>query len=129
VLKGWVWEGHVHFGRSAVKGAYHLEDGLPAKGVRPGPHDIRLTNTKSETSFGVTIDRGTNMGWESKLHLRWADGQPLIAQLPNDELADVSLAGPPFAELRYAKVFRSERDSEPRAGLASAELPATVPGT
>jgi sulfate transport system ATP-binding protein len=128
VLTGWVWEGHVHFGRSAVKGAYHLEDGLPAKAyVRP--HDIRLTNTESETSFGVTVDRRTNMGWESKLHLRLADGQILIAQLPNDELAEVSLARLVFAELRYAKVFRSDGEGEPRADLSTAEFPAAVPGT
>src|SRR6266540_2454024 len=127
VLTGWVWEGHVHFGRSAVKGAYHLEDGLPAKAyVRP--HDVRLTNTESDTSFGVTVDRRTNMGWESKLHLRMTDWQVLVAQLPNDELADVSFARPLFAELRYAKVFRSDGDGETPEDLGSAEFPATVPG-
>jgi len=106
VLNGWVWEGHVHFGRSAVKGAYHLEDGLAARAyVRP--HDIRLTNEETETSFGVTVERRTNMGWESKLHLRLADGQVLIAQLPNEELTHVSFARPVFADLRHAKVFSS----------------------
>ncbi len=128
VLTGWVWEGHVHFGRSAVKGAYHLEDGLPAKAyVRP--HDVRLTNTEGEMSFGVSIDRRTNMGWQSKLHLRLADGQVLVAQLPNDELADVSFARPLFAELRYAKVFRSDGDDGAQGDLGSTEFPATVPGT
>ncbi len=66
------------------------------------------------------------MGWESKLHLRLADGQVLVAQLPNDELADVSFARPLFAELRYAKVFRS--DGETEEDLGSTEFPATVPG-
>jgi sulfate/thiosulfate transport system ATP-binding protein len=119
VLTGWVWEGHVHFGRSAVKGAYHLEDGKPARAfVRP--HDVRLSNAESETSFGVTVDRRTNMGWESKLHLRLADGQVLMAQLPNEELAQVSFALPLFAELRYAKVFPSDEDHE--EGVQAPEL-------
>jgi sulfate transport system ATP-binding protein len=114
VLTGWVWEGHVHFGRSAVKGAYHLEDGQPARAyVRP--HDVRLTNTPSETSFGVAVDRRTNMGWESKLNLRLADGQLLVAQLPNEELAEVSFARPIFAELRYAKVFPSNEERAEQA--------------
>ncbi len=80
-------------------------------------------------SFGVSIDRRTNMGWESKLHLRLADGQVLVAQLPNDELADVSFARPLFAELRYAKVFRSDGDGGAQGGLGSTELPAAVPGS
>jgi sulfate/thiosulfate transport system ATP-binding protein len=126
VLTGWVWEGHVHFGRSAVKGAYHLEDGLPARAyVRP--HDVRLTNAESETSFGVTVDRRTNMGWESKLHLRLADGQLLIAQLPNEELAEVSFARALFAELRYAKVFQADGEGT-RSDLSAADQPAAVPG-
>jgi sulfate transport system ATP-binding protein len=127
VLNGWVWEGHVHFGRSAVKGAYHLEDGLPAKAyVRP--HDVRLTNAESNTSFGVSVDRRTNMGWESKLHLRLSDGQVLIAQLPNDELAEVSFAQPLFAELRYVKVFQADGDGRPEGDLSSADHPAAVAG-
>jgi sulfate transport system ATP-binding protein len=126
VLTGWVWEGHVHFGRSAVKGAYHLEDGLPAKAyVRP--HDVRLTNTESDTSFGVSVDRRTNMGWESKLHLRLADGQVLIAQLANEELGDVSFSQPLFAELRYAKVFQADGEV-PEADLSAADHPAAVAG-
>jgi sulfate/thiosulfate transport system ATP-binding protein len=114
VLNGWVWEGHVHFGRSAVKGAYHLEDGLAARAyVRP--HDIRLTNEESETAFRVTVERRTNMGWESKLHLRLSDGQPLIAQLPNEELGTVSFARPVFADLRHAKVFSTDEQLAPQA--------------
>jgi sulfate transport system ATP-binding protein len=127
VLNGWVWEGHVHFGRSAVRGAYHLEDGLPAKAyVRP--HDVRLTNAESTTSFGVSVDRRTNMGWESKLHLSLSDGQVLIAQLPNDEIADVSFAKPLFAELRYVKVFQADGDGRLEGDLSSADHPAAVAG-
>ena len=35
VVKGTVFEGHVHFGRSAVAGADHLLDGAEAAGVHP----------------------------------------------------------------------------------------------
>jgi len=104
VLRGPVWEGLVHFGRSAVKGAYDLEDGAEAVAyVRP--HDIRLSNEETETSFPVTLERRTNLGWESKLHLRLTDGQLLIAQLPNDELDGIAFGRPLFADLRNPKVF------------------------
>src|SRR5213076_2350514 len=74
VLRGSVWEGHLHFGRSAVAGAYHLDDGGEAYAyVRP--HDVRLTNQAGDLSFPVTIDRRTNLGWMSKLTLRLQDGQ------------------------------------------------------
>ena len=52
----------------------------------------------------------------------------MIAQLPNDELADVSFARPVFAELRYAKVFRSDGDGETQEDLGSTEVPAALPG-
>jgi len=106
VLKGAVWEGHLHFGRSAVAGAYHLDDGREAHAyIRP--HDVHITNEPGPMSFLVTLERRTNLGWLSKLHLRLADGQSLMAEVPNEEFDAVSQARPVYADLRNAKVFSS----------------------
>jgi sulfate transport system ATP-binding protein len=104
VLHGSVWEGHVHFGRSAVAGAHHLEDGAEAIAyVRP--HDIRLSVAAMPMAFPVTVERRTDLGWASKVHLRLADGQELIAQLPNEELMGINPGREVQASLRNAKVF------------------------
>jgi sulfate transport system ATP-binding protein len=104
ILRGTVYEGHVHFGRSAVTGAHHLEDGVEADAfVRP--HDIELKRAPSELSFPVVVERRTNLGWMSKLHLRLEDGQTLTAELPNEETLGVSSGDHVHAILRNAKVF------------------------
>jgi len=106
VLRGHVWEGHVHFGRSAVAGAYHLDDGLTAQAyIRP--HDVGIRFEPGPMSFPVTVRRRTNLGWMSKLVLEMADGQTLLAQLPNEELMGVVAGREVYADLRNAKVFSS----------------------
>jgi hypothetical protein len=62
------------------------------------------------------------MGWMSKLHLRLEDGQPLVAQLPNEEIEGVSAGQHLFANLRNPKVFARDQadlatvgDSDPIA--------------
>jgi sulfate/thiosulfate transport system ATP-binding protein len=108
VLRGVVWEGHVHFGRSAVAGAHHLEDGAEAVAyIRP--HDIQITATPQDMSFPITVERRTDMGWTSKLHLRLEDGQGLMAQLPNEQLVGVSTGRQLFANMRNPKVFLSDQ--------------------
>jgi sulfate transport system ATP-binding protein len=115
VLRGVVWEGHVHFGRSAVAGAYHLEDGIDAVAyIRP--HDIRITATPEEMSFPVTVERRTELGWMSKLHLRLEDGQALVAQLPNEEIEGVRAGRRLFANLRNPKVFELDHADRARGG-------------
>jgi len=99
-----VWEGHVHFGRSAVTGAHHLEDGAEAIAyVRP--HDVELSVAPKPMAFPVSVERRTDLGWASKVHLRLADGQELIAQLPNEELMGINPGREVYAGLRNAKVF------------------------
>src|SRR5439155_4851060 len=101
VLRGHVWEGHVHFGRSAVAGAYHLDDGLTAQAyIRP--HDVGIRFEPGPMSFPVTVRRRTNLGWMSKLVLEMADGQTLLAQLPNEELMGVVAGREVYADLRNA---------------------------
>jgi sulfate/thiosulfate transport system ATP-binding protein len=121
VLHGAVWEGHVHFGRSAVSGAHHIDDGSEAVAyVRP--HDVRLSVAPAGAmSFPATVERRTDLGWASKVHLRLADGQPLIAQRPNEDLIGILPGRQVWADLERAKVFRPQGD-EPAADeeLASA---------
>jgi sulfate transport system ATP-binding protein len=104
VVNGTVFEGHVHFGRSAVAGADHLVDGAEAQAyIRP--HDVQLTQLPGAMSFPVQVERRTNMGWASKLVLRLEDGQTLVAEIPNDELDGIRAGEPAQANLRNAKVF------------------------
>ena len=111
ILRGTVYEGHVHFGRSAVAGAYHLDDGDEAEAfVRP--HDVELRRVPADSSFPVVVDRRTNLGWMSKLHLRLDDGQSFTAELPNEDVAGVSAGDSVHAILRNAKVFSANGRSE-----------------
>jgi sulfate transport system ATP-binding protein len=108
VLKGTVWERHVHFGHSIVAGAHEIDDGGEAVAyIRP--HDIQITETAESMSFPVVVERRTDMGWMSKLHLRLEDGQPLVAQLPNEEIEGVSAGQHLFANLRNPKVFAKDQ--------------------
>jgi sulfate transport system ATP-binding protein len=112
VLRGPVWEGHVHFGRSAVAGAHHLPDGTDAVAyVRP--HDVSLARQPRDMAFPVEVERRTNLGWMSKLNLRLADGQRLFAQLPNEEVEGIRSGDPVWAVLRHPKVF-STTDTTPQ---------------
>jgi sulfate transport system ATP-binding protein len=114
ILKGAVWEGHVHFGQAAVAGAYHLEDGLDATAyVRP--HDVRLSRKPESLAFPVDIERRTDLGWMSKFHLRLADGQILIANIPNEEANGLTSGEHAWAILRNAKVFPASDATEAAA--------------
>jgi sulfate/thiosulfate transport system ATP-binding protein len=104
LLRGTVWEGHVHFGRSAVAGAYHLDDGASAMAyIRP--HDVALDRAAAHMSFPVLVERRTDLGWMSKLYLRLEDGQLIVAQLPNQEILGVGSGDRMFARLANPKVF------------------------
>ena len=108
VLHGTVWERYVHFGRSAVAGAHNIPDGREAVAyIRP--HDIELTTTPGAMSFPISVERRTDMGWMAKLHLRLEDGQPLVAQLPNEEIQGVGPGQRLYANLRNPKVFSDDR--------------------
>jgi sulfate transport system ATP-binding protein len=104
VVRGTVFEGHVHFGRSAVAGADHLHDGDEAHAyIRP--HDVQVTRLSGAMSFPVPVERRTHMGGMSKVHLRLEDDQTLVAEIPNDELNGIRGGESAHANLRNAKVF------------------------
>jgi sulfate/thiosulfate transport system ATP-binding protein len=114
LVKGIVSGGELLFGGSAVADADHLADGSDAQ-VYIRPHDVLLTSSPASRSFPVTVDRRTNLGWQSKLQLRLGDGQAIFAELPNDELNGIDEGQDVHASLRNAKVF-SHDAGEPPAG-------------
>jgi sulfate transport system ATP-binding protein len=118
VVQGIAIGGRVQFGEQYVDGAGTLGDGMPAHAyVRP--HDVRLaTAPLNGSSSPADVDRVTDLGWTSKVQLRLPDGQSLIAQLPNEQLAGVVQGTKVWVDLRNAKVF------PPKGGLASDELAA-----
>ena len=120
VLTGHVIGGKVQFGEQLVDGAGHLSDGVAAKAfVRP--HDVRLSSRpRMALSTPATVRRRTNLGWTSKIELLLADGQELVAELPNDDLNGLEQGGRVYADLRNAKVFAPdgrESLSDELAGL------------
>src|SRR6266480_4321357 len=127
VLRGMVWEGHVHFGRSAVAGAEHLADGTEAEAyIRP--HDVTVARSPEAMAFPVVVERRTNLGWMSKLHLRLEDGQVLMAEVPNDETAGLSDGEQAFCRLRNAKVFPARGEGPSQDGAEATEPAAATAG-
>jgi sulfate transport system ATP-binding protein len=121
VLRGVVWDGHVHFGHSAVAGAHHLDDGTEALAyIRP--HDVEITVEPGEMSFPVHVERRIDLGWMSKVQLRLEDGQLLLAQLPNEEIEGVRAGKDMFANLRNAKVFSGDEAPPPALDGELAEV-------
>ena len=107
VLHGHVAAGHVQFGAHSVAGADHLEEGTAARAfVRP--HDVRLSAPEGNGgSAEARIDRISTLGWLSRVMLRLGDGQVIVAELPNDELVDLSVGSTVSVDLRRAKAFET----------------------
>ena len=106
VLSGYVIAGRVQFGEQLVEGAEHLLDGDFARAyVRP--HDVLLSGSSSGSlSSPATIERIIDLGWTSKVHLRLADDQTLVAEVPNDRFNGSKVGATVFVDLQNAKVFR-----------------------
>jgi sulfate transport system ATP-binding protein len=108
VIRGLVINGRVQFGEDLMPGAGRLSDGSPAHAyVRP--HDVRLSALATGTrSCAVTVERMSNLGWMSKLHLRLTDGQMLVAELRNEDIDGVRVGARVFAQLDKAQVFSAD---------------------
>jgi sulfate transport system ATP-binding protein len=107
VLQGLVINGRVQFGEELVPGADHLNDGDWARAyVRP--HDVAISSAPpTALSCAATISRMADLGWVTKVTLKLADGQRLMAQLPSEDASKLSPGEPVYADLRNAKVFTS----------------------
>jgi sulfate transport system ATP-binding protein len=108
VIRGLVINGRVQFGEDFVLGAEHLADGSAAHAyVRP--HDVRISSVRSSArSCTATVERRSNLGWVSKLHLRLPDGQRLLAQVRNEEVDGLRAGEEVYVDLDQAKVFAPE---------------------
>jgi sulfate transport system ATP-binding protein len=110
VIRGLVINGRVQFGDNLVGWAGNgsgraLSDGSPAHAyVRP--HDVTVSSTSTgPRSCPVTVERMSNLGWMSKLHLRLTDGQMLVAELRPEDVNGVKVGERVFAHLDRAQVF------------------------
>jgi len=115
VLEGRVRDGRLQVGSEALGDAAHLNDGAPARAyVRP--HDVRVSEPRNGGSaVAATLERINNLGWMSKVHLRFSDGQGLIAHIPNEELEAVTPGQRVEVDLRNTQVFATEAPSaEPK---------------
>ena len=118
VLSGLVIDGRVQFGDYHVAGAAGLSDGAAAHAyVRP--HDIAIESTAHAGSLALpgTVERVANLGWTSKLTVVLADGQQLMAEVPNGRLNGIAPGSSVYVDLRNAKVF--ELGGSPLDELAS----------
>jgi sulfate transport system ATP-binding protein len=113
VIRGLVINGRVQFGEDFVLGAEHLVDGSAALAyVRP--HDVRISAVRpGARSCTATIERRSNLGWVSKLHLKLPDGQRLVAQVRNEEMNGVRIGERVYVDLDKAKVFAPEGSHVP----------------
>ena len=126
VVRGTVQQGHLRFGDSAIGGAEHVASGADAKAyIRP--HDVLLTRAQGATSFPVTVERRTDLGWLSKLQLRLSDGQAIFAELPDEELDGIDEGDHVYANLRNAKVF--SLDAEDSSAGPGESSPSQAPHT
>jgi sulfate/thiosulfate transport system ATP-binding protein len=56
------------------------------------PHDVQLAHIPTSTSEEAMIDRIVHLGFEVRVELTLADGNPLIAQLTRSQIEELELA-------------------------------------
>ena len=106
VIRGLVIGGRVQFGDQQLHGADGLTDGEGADAfVRP--NDVLVVKEAAGSAGPATVQAISDLGWTSKMRLSLADGQSLIAQVPNERVLGVQEGQTVFVDLRNAKVFPS----------------------
>ena len=61
-------------------------------------------------SYAAIVERVNDLGPASKIRVRLTDGQPLVAEVPNDDLPVLSAGDRVLLDLRNVKVFEGEAD-------------------
>ena len=112
VIRGIVMEGRVAFGAYSIGGADHLSDGTVAHAyVRP--HSVHVARVPTETAkLPAKVERATNLGPVTKLHLLLADGQRVAAQVDAEEAYGIHDGIDVYVDLREAKVFEEQSAAE-----------------
>jgi sulfate transport system ATP-binding protein len=105
VLQGLVIGGRVQSGDQLITGAAHLSDGSAASAyIRP--HDVGIFPfSVNGNSIQAKVERIVDLGWTSKVHVTLYDGQTVIAELPNDQIAGIEVGESAYVDLKNAKVF------------------------
>ncbi len=113
VISGSVRDGHLIFGEHKLPGAHHLGNGVVAHAyIRP--LDIRIVGGAANGySYEATVERVNNLGPASKVRFRLSDGQPLVAELPNEDLPMLSAGDRVLLDLRNVKVFEGDGEQGP----------------
>jgi sulfate transport system ATP-binding protein len=122
VIEGRVDGDHLLFGSNVLKGAAtHLPNGAVAHAyIRP--IDVRIAENDANGSYRATVERVNNLGPSSKIRFRLSDGQPLLAELPNELLPILEGGQQVLLDLRNVKVFESESEAELGASARSMAL-------
>ena len=105
VLHGHVDDGQVHLGGLLrVDGAGHLTEGEPATAyVRP--HDVHVSIDSEGGEARATVMRRTMLGWLSQLTLHLANGETIVAHVPNEDIEGVKEGDTVWVDLRNPKAF------------------------
>jgi sulfate transport system ATP-binding protein len=123
VLEGVATSAGASIADLVVPGSLGMPDGSRLRAyVRP--HDVGIGSAPD--GEGATVERFTNVGWQTKLRLRLDDGQPLVAVIRNDELPLVSVGDRVCLDIRTARVFEAE-DRPGHLAEVSLDEPAGVP--
>jgi sulfate transport system ATP-binding protein len=121
VIAGSVSDGHLVFGDHRIPGAHHLDEGVSAHAyIRP--LDIRIVDQAHANghAYAAVVERINDLGPASKVRVRLADGQPLVAELQNEDLPVLSAGDQILLDLRNVKVFEGAVDF---TGGAAGEVP------
>ena len=123
VITGSVSDGHLVFGGHRLPGAHHLDEGVAAHAyIRP--LDIRIVDPSSANghTYAGIVERVNDLGPASKVRVRLADGQALVAELQNEDLPVLSAGDQILLDLRNVKVFEGAADfagAGPHGGIPS----------
>ncbi|MBA3430249.1 MAG: sulfate/molybdate ABC transporter ATP-binding protein [Actinobacteria bacterium] len=111
VIHGIVVGGRVQFGEQHLRGAGHLADGVMAHAyVRP--HNVRIARTSPNgLSSPAGVERIVDLGWGSRVYLRLPDGQIVVAQVDNADVAGMSEGNNVHIDLEKAKVFSPDAEA------------------
>src|SRR4029077_20528040 len=76
------------------------------------PLDIRIVEpaVANGHSYAAIVERVNDLGPASKIRVRLTAAQPLVAEVPNDDLPVLSAGDRVLLDLRNVKVFEGEAD-------------------
>jgi sulfate transport system ATP-binding protein len=79
------------------------------------PHDVQISHLRGSRSEEAMIDRIVRLGFENRIEMTLADGNPLIAQLTRAQVEELELNDGQivYVEPSRARIF-DENGADPR---------------